>query len=112
MGMVGRVMPMQVTGRLLVGFAIVMAVAMLSDFLCNEHGVPGSFRSRNRQRVMGRGQRKRSGCQADRNQGHSHLPVPTPEPGQRDYDGFKNHQNGSHGQETTGAPAPSLPRCY
>jgi hypothetical protein len=40
------------------------------------------------------------------------LPVPTPEPGQRDYDGFKNHQNGSHGQETTGAPAPSLPRCY
>lgn len=86
--MVGRVMPMQVTGRLLVGFTIVMAVAMLSHFLCHKLGVPVGFRSQERQRVMGGGQRQRSGYQAYCNQGHGHLPVALPEPAQRQEDGL------------------------
>lgn len=44
MGVVGRVMPVQVTGELLLRFAIIMAVAMLRDVLFHEYGVPGGFR--------------------------------------------------------------------
>lgn len=53
--MVGGIMPVQVTSRLLVGFTVVMAMAMLSKFMIHEHCVPGGFRSRDHQRVVGGG---------------------------------------------------------
>ena len=112
--MIGRVMPMQVAGRLLMGLAIIMAVAMLGDLLRHERGMARLFRSRQRQRIMGGGQRHWRERQTGDHHGHGQLPQPHPEGGpqrrQHQHGGQEDHHHGSRGTAMTGAIAPSLPR--
>lgn len=76
-GMVGGVMAMRVTRRLLMLLAILVAVPMFGDFLGNQSSVPRSFSGREGQRFMGRGQRQGSEDQRSRQDGHGQFPSTT-----------------------------------
>ena len=92
--------------------AILVAVPMFGDVLRNQGGVPRSFCGRERQRIMGRGQRQGRKRQSGGQNGHGQSPHPAVKGGpyarQKPDDGHNDMGIGSQRNAATGAPAPSL----
>lgn len=94
MGVIGGIMAMHVTGGLIMGFAVIMAVTMLGNLLSSLHGLPGN--------LVGRGHRHGRQNETDGYDRGSQLP-PSPRKG-----GVVRQQN----PENPGEQQRQVSRCH